>query len=607
MGALYSSFHRVRRVIAQLRRTPLRAVSLWHAMLFVHLLVCCTTPAQADASQYTVQITAPHGLDKLLESNLDIVRWSKRTDVTPGQMEQLYKTAPEQITELLATEGYFSSHVEASIDREKKPEVIHFAVDPGEAVHVSSIDLRVVGDVKNDPEADARIAQVGQAFAIKVGDVFRQTQWNAAKDSAVHSLARKVYAAARITSSRVQVNPEAHTAEIQLELDSGPPMAFGELVVTGLKRYSKRIVVNLNPIRPGDAYNEDELIKFQRRLLTAGYFATAVVTARADRSSTQRVPVTVTLVEAPAKRVEVGVGLSTDRGPRGQIDYSDSNAFDRAWRFSSNLYVDRLSQSVTGGLQFPRLESGWRYSTEGKFRNEDIQGQHTTDWSVVGAHTYTVETYESQQALQFLTERSALVGGTVDNRQALFLSQRWTFNNLDDLINPHRGYFATLQVGGASAEVLSTRTFGRVDLKGAYLQPFGPKWTLGLRAEVGVVLAGSREGIPSAYVFRTGGDNTIRGYAFESLGVAENGAIVGGRYLVIGSAELTRWLTPQWGAAVFYDTGNAFDDRHDFNPVNGYGAGVRWRSPVGSLSLDLAYGEEVKSFRVHFSAGYAFR
>ena len=145
-------------------------------------------------------------------------------------------------------------------------------------------------------------------------------------------------------------------------------------------------------------------------------------------------------MEAPSQRVELGAGLSTDRGPRGQIDYSDNNVFDRAWRFSSNLYVDRLSQSVTGGLQFPRRESGWRYGLEGKFKNEDIQGQHVTDWSVTGAHTYTVETYESSQALQFLTERSVLVGGTTDNRQALFLSQSWTWNGLDDFINPRRGY-----------------------------------------------------------------------------------------------------------------------------------------------------------------------
>jgi translocation and assembly module TamA len=405
----------------------------------------------------------------------------------------------------------------------------------------------------------------------------------------------------------VQIFPETHAAQIQLEVDSGPPVAFGPATVNGLKHYDKAIVDRLNPIQPGQPFDEDELVKFQRRLLSTGYFASAIVAARPEGSSPQRAPVAVTLVEAPSQRIELGAGISTDRGPRGQVNYTDNNVFDRAWRFSSNLYVDRLSQSVTSGVLFPRNERGWHYGLEGKFKNENIQGQLTTDWSVTGAHTYTVEEYESSQALQFLTERSALVGGTVDNRQALFLSQTWIWNGLDDFINPRRGYLASLQIGGASDALLSTRTFGRVDVRAAYLLPLGERWTLGLRAETGIVIADSREGIPSAYVFRTGGDNTIRGYAFESLGVSENGAIVGGRYLVVGSVELTRWINQQWGIAAFYDTGNAFDDWHQLDPVNGYGAGVRWRSPVGALSLDLAYGEEARSFRVHFSAGFAFR
>jgi translocation and assembly module TamA len=576
----------------------------WFAVLLYLALVNC---AHAQTQKYAVEIAAPANLQKLLQENLDIVRWSKREDVTPGQLAQLYKSAPDQIRELLATEGYFSPQVSASRDRERKPETVRFRVEPGEPARISTIDLKITGPVAYDPRASARIGEARAAFGMHPGDIFRQKQWSAGKDAVVQSLARTVYGAAHVSSSKVLVHPETSSAAVQLEVDSGPPLAFGRLSITGLHHYDPSVVRNLNPIRPGDPYDEAQLLKFQRRLLATGYFASAIVSARPQPDSPHSTPVVATLVEAASQRVELGAGLSTDRGPRGQINYTDNNLFDRAWRLSSSLYVDRLSQSVTGGLQFPRQESGWRYGLEGRFKNEDIQGQQTTDWSVTGAHIYTVEEYESMQALQFLTERSALVGGIVDNRQALYLSQRWTRNGLDDYINPRRGYFASLELGGASEALLSTRTFGRIDLRSAYLQPFGERWTLGLRAQAGFVLASTREGIPSAYVYRTGGDTTIRGYAFESLGVQENGAIVGGRYMLVGSAELTRWITSQWGAAVFYDTGNAFDDWHAFNPVNGYGAGVRWRSPLGALSLDVAYGEEAHSFRVHFSAGFAFR
>ena len=571
------------------------------------LFALVAVPAAAQPAHFRVELSAPEPLTKLLQSNLDIERWSKRDDVTEGQFEQLVRAAPDQIRQILATEGYFSPQVTASVQAAGEVQTVRLTVEPGAPTRVSSIDLRFDGPVTHEPEGPARTEEARRAFGIKPGDVFRQAEWNEAKERVVRALGRRLYAAARVASSRVQVDPAAHTAAIELQVDSGPPVTFGEIEINGLKRYDRSLVLNLNPIRTGDPYDEDQLIKFQRRLLARDYFASAMVSIARDRPDVQRAPVVVTVIEAPSKSLELGAGVSTDRGPSGQITYTDSDIFERAWRWSSDLKIDRLSQTASTGLQFPRQESGWHYGLDGKFENEDIQNQRTTSWSATGAHAYTVEEHESAQALQFLVERSVIELGPVDNRQALFLSQTWSWNTFDDLINPRRGYLATLQVGGASADVLSTRSFGRVYAKISYLQPFGPRWTLGLRAEAGAVLADSRDGIPSAYVFRTGGDTTIRGYAYESLGVAEGSAIVGGRYLAVGSVELTRWITQQWGAAIFYDTGNAFDDLHQFDPVAGYGAGARWRSPLGNLSLDLAYGEATQSFRVHFSVGFAFR
>jgi translocation and assembly module TamA len=587
-------------------RLLLSTLRLRQAGVAVCLLLAAAN-ALAQGVQYRIEIEAPAPLAKLLEDNLDIVRWSKRTDVSAEQLEQLMHTAPDQVRGILATEGYFSAHVRTSLDQQKEMRAVRLAIEPGEPTRVASIALSIVGDATKSPEGPVRIERAKRAFRISPGDVFRQADWNAAKERVVRSLARRVYATARVDSSKAQIDPAARTAALELTVDSGPPVTLGPVRVSGLRRYPEKLVLNLNPIVPGTPYDEDELLKYQRRLLATGYFASAIVNATPERTAPHNVPVDVLAVESAAKRVELGVGFSTDRGPRAQIDYSDRNLLDRAWRFSSNLYVDRLSQQVTGGIEWPRRESGWRYGLEGQFKNEDIQGQRITNWSVTGAHTYTVEEYESAQSLQFLTERQQLQDGTRDDRDALFINQAWMWNNLDDLVNPRKGYVARLQVGGATQGLLSTKDFARIYAKINYLYPLGRQWSIGLRAEGGIVVADSRAGIPSPYVFRTGGDTTVRGYPFESLGVSEGDAVVGGRYMAVGSVELTRWITREWGAAVFYDVGNAFDDRHEFDPVAGYGAGVRWRSPIGSLALDLAYGEEISEWRVHFNAGFAFR
>jgi translocation and assembly module TamA len=292
---------------------------------------------------------------------------------------------------------------------------------------------------------------------------------------------------------------------------------------------------------------------------------------------------------------------------RAQAQYTDKNTLDRALRFTGSVKLDRLSQEALAGLYLPRNAKGHVYGVEGKYSFQDIQGVQRTDWSLTGARTFTVEERESQQSLQFLTESRTLADGSKDDRKALLAAQTWRWNNLDDLLAPRRGYFLSVQAGAAAEALLSDSNFGRLYGKGTYLLPVRDFGTVVLRAEAGAVLAESRDSIPSAYLFRTGGDTTVRGYAFESLGVAEGGAVVGGRYLGVGSIEYIQWIRPQWGAAVFVDAGNAVDEIEDFRAALGYGVGARWSSPIGSLNLDVAYGEQVGEWRLHFSAGIVLR
>jgi translocation and assembly module TamA len=146
----------------------------------------------------------------------------------------------------------------------------------------------------------------------------------------------------------------------------------------------------------------------------------------------------------------------------------------------------------------------------------------------------------------------------------------------------------------------------RTAAKATYLHPLGADSDLAVRGELGIVFAGARFGIPASFLFRTGGDQTVRGYAFESLGVRQGNAIVGGRYLALASVEYTRWIRPEWGVAAFVDAGDAFDEPGAFDAAVGYGIGARWRSPVGPFRADIAYGERSGKIRLHFSVGFGF-
>jgi translocation and assembly module TamA len=139
--------------------------------------------------------------------------------------------------------------------------------------------------------------------------------------------------------------------------------------------------------------------------------------------------------------------------------------------------------------------------------------------------------------------------------------------------------------------------------------PLGGSWYTQLRVEAGQVFTGDSVGIPDPLLFRAGGDESVRGYAYRTLGPQRDGAVSSGRVLLTTSAELAHPISQNlqnlWWA-MFIDAGNAADTWHSYEPVLGYGLGIRYRSPVGPLRVDLAYGEEVQKFRIHLSVGIAF-
>jgi translocation and assembly module TamA len=131
-----------------------------------------------------------------------------------------------------------------------------------------------------------------------------------------------------------------------------------------------------------------------------------------------------------------------------------------------------------------------------------------------------------------------------------------------------------------------------------------------LRGQIGDVLGAKRDAVPGDLLFRTGGDQSVRGYAYNSLGVnvVQNGseAVVGGTVMAVMSAELVYKITPTWGAAIFRDAGDAAESWREFKLKQGTGVGARWRSPIGAVNLDVAYGHAVNQVRLHFSVGYGF-
>jgi len=317
-------------------------------------------------------------------------------------------------------------------------------------------------------------------------------------------------------------------------------------------------------------------------------------------------PLVVRVTENKRRNISAGVGYSTNTGNRTQLTYDDLNVF--GLKFKSALTMETLQQSLRGDFYFPRTPDGYSDSVGAGFIHSDIAGENTSTTSVTAKRSWGTPLLEHSVTLEFLSENTTVAGDAVldERAKSVPLTYSITSRKLDNLIFPTRGYVVNATIGVAALPILTDEKFIRSTAKFLYYHPLGERGIVVLRGEGGALFSGTKEGVPSAYLFRAGGDQSVRGYAFQELGVKVGDATIGGRYLATGSAEYQYWVTPTWGAATFYDAGNAADTVKDLHPKSGYGVGVRYKSPVGPINVDVAYGHADQEIRLHFSLGFTF-
>lgn len=557
------------------------------------------------AVRFRVEINAPRHYEALLRERLPLLRWQTSEQVTLALLRRLVEEARAATLEALAADGYFSATVRTSIEQTADPVIVHLELEPGPRTHVESVQLDFQGAAVGDEEGRQRIEAVRLDWDLRVGDRFRDSRWVEAKRDALARLGRGRFPAAKIVHSEARIVTQESAAHLKLALDSGPVFHAGGVIVSGLKRYPPEVVENFDPHSYGEPYDATKLELYQRRLLETGYFSAVQFAIEPDIAKAAAAPLNVAVIEAPAHRLDAGISYSTDVGFGMKADYGYADTFERALRFRSVLDLNEKWQRLNVSLDTPPRPGGvWGTYSAGVERN-DIQGLVSRSAMLEYAHNWGLERVPSRLSVSAHVEDRSIAGFRQEDAHALFVGYRKTYRATDELINPRQGLIGSVEVG-FGVPGISSRTFARARGLLNWLIPFGERNDILVRAELGAVAAGARRGIPSVFLFRTGGDQSVRGYAFDSLGVPLGDAIAGGRYLAVASAEYTRWMSDSLGAAVFVDVGDAFDRPGAIDPALGVGIGVRYRSPIGPLRADIAYGERTGNIRIHFSVGYSF-
>lgn len=547
----------------------------------------------ASSAWGQVYLDAPRELADLLSPFLP-------AEVEAGSRSKLQAL----LAEILTTEGYFSPSFEFFEDNGP----LRVRIAPGPRTQVAAVDVRVEGSVEEETRA-ALLAE----WKLPVGQAFRQSDWNLAKQAALASLLASEHAAAKLLDSEAEIDTEARSARLRAHYDAGPRYRFGELQIVGLQRYTPELIARYNTsVKVGTPYRQELLNELQSTLQSSPYFSSvqASIDTRLDTATatdgTVTAPVILRLSERAPHRLAFGAGASSNTGARVEVNYHTISLFGHPRQLDSGLRLEQKKQTAYADVFLPPDARGRLNSAGMIVENTDIEELKTERYAVGVQTVQHNGRVEQRLSLNWQEERSRPTGGSDTRSHALVPGAMWTWRQVDDLLDPRAGIVLQAQIAGGAKLAWSDQNFVRLHARYQHYIPLGRQDTLALRGELGYTAARSRQGIPQEYLFRTGGAGTVRGYAYHSLGVKDGSAVVGGRYLVVVSGEVTHWLNERWGIAGFVDAGDALDERKRARLAVGYGVGVRWRSPAGSIGLDLAYGQRTKDVQLHFSLAIPF-
>lgn len=568
----------------------------------------------APAAAYRVDIDAPRRLERLLAQFLDLARYKDRADISPEQLDFMVARAPEQVAKLVATEGYFSPVTRVDLRHEAGTAVVRIAVTPGPRTTVSAVDLKVRGAAGT--QSPEQVRQLHDAWPLKQGEPFRQEEWSDAKQQGLQTLRRRRYAAAEIAASEAHILADQHAAELSVTYDSGPAFRFGDVQVSGTQRYPESIIHHVNPLRPGEEYSADRVLEFQRQILQTPYFGNAVINVERDPAQAAHAPVSVRVTEYPEQRVRAGVGYTTDTGAHVDARHWHNNLFGRAWVLDTHALVEQRRQLGAVELSMPPGPRAFVNSMHASLERTTLEGVELRSRRTGVRRTRHTDKRDLSYSLEYYSDELEQIGGAPLPRnvvvapgrhQALVAGITQTRRQVDNALFPRDGRIITLQGGVAVAGLLTDQTFVRGYARLREFIPAGRRDLIVLRAELGAVISkGGNTSIPASLLFRAGGTDSVRGYTFQGIGNRQDGRIYPTRFLATGGAEYQHWLSERWGGAVFYDVGMASDRWNERELFHAVGVGVRMRSPVGRLNVDLAYGFQENRISPHVSLGVAF-
>jgi len=567
---------------------------------------CLAAPAFADPVE--IEVTgvegAPHdNVEKALALPAGLVSEGK---VDRFWLDRFANQAREKTRIALEPYGYYRSEVTTAVEPRGEGEyLLRVQVKPGQPVTVAEVRVAVQGAGGDQATLKSLVRQ----FPLHKGDVLVQPRYEEAKARLKSQALDLGYLDADFSRHEIRISPDLATARIELVLDTGALYYFDDVTIEGAPKYPDPFLRRYLAFHSGEVFSYAKLGETQLNFTNAERFKEVVVTPEKDKARDHRIPVVVHLTPAPRVTVRPGIGFGTDTGIRFTIRYRDLDLFRAGHDLDANLY---LSQSLQGFAARYLIPSDRDIRTNTTFQlnlqREDVTAYLSRLVSLEVARNHTLGRGMLGTVYLRLQQEDFTIGNQNSGSRLVLPGVRLTQERFDSLVRPTRGYRYVLEARGTHQAIGSDSGLVQGIVQAITIVPL--PWRLSTRLRgtaAGSLLADPLSDVPPSLRFFAGGDQSVRGYSYKSLGPTDSsGQVVGGRNLLVGSVEVERALFKSWGVSLFFDAGNAYNDVTTLRFKKGAGIGLHYYSPVGAINLAVAerIDDPVPAYYVHVSVGF---
>ncbi len=553
------------------------------------------------------------GVEGELRGNVEAALAVPEGMVKDGEMNRLWlrrfiDQAPRNVRKALEPFGHYHADVTVTpLRQDEGGATIEVDIVPGPAVTIAGVSIELHGDGRGEPPLLRQVKE----FPLKTGDVLRHDLYEQGKAEIEAAAVDLGYIKGSFSRSRIEVVLYEHRADILLTFDTGPQYRFGAITFQPETDYPERFLRRYLTITPGQVFSYAALGQTQAQFLDSDRFRQVLIVPGDEDAVRHEIPVSIVLETRPRRSLRPGVGYGTDTGGRFSLLYRDLNIWEMGHQLDMDMVIAEIRQSVNAVYILPNYRNvssltAFRGGLEREDTETYLSRKIYAEAEVIYSHSRT-SVFSVYARLQ---REDYEVGDTDETTESLMPGIRWRHRTYTSPTRPVKGYHLGLEMRGTREGVISD--FNLVQLIGEAntLIPLPGRFSLFLRGSGAMTIQDDElADIPVSLRFFAGGDQSVRGYGYQTLGpVDAAGAVVGGKHLLVGSVELERAIGSSWGIAAFYDTGNAFNNLSDYELARAVGAGLRWYTIVGPLKIDVArqLGVDDPEYRFHASIGFAW-